>query len=350
MVKSTVKAGTYSKNITIDNAQFLRPISLITGQRRYPFVIDGQFVLMKNLFNEYARHYFSNNFARRSHGPNVFQYGRAVKTKASETSSAGDSGPHQRYATGTLYDSLQIKDGDIYVRNRKNSGSGHGWAGAGMVVWNSEAKILIIHNPPGSLNWMIGSKGELRNDKKINDTYTPKSLLSDPVFGERQTQGIIDPSPAVGAIGAKKQLSSSINFLKKDNPTNSLYEAQKNESKNSSGEVKRRVYSITSSNKHNHFQFSLAASEKVIAAYLVTSCLSKENLNISFGPKFENTISLSRSNPQSRQQTQPMANIYPIADRYLTDLNVSKEIKLSLQDKGFRWAELEIMVLESATN
>jgi hypothetical protein len=45
----------------------------------------------------------------------------------------GDSGPHQRFSAGLLFDSIQVKEngnaeeGQINFRNRALSGSGHGW-------------------------------------------------------------------------------------------------------------------------------------------------------------------------------------------------------------------------------
>ncbi|NQT37763.1 MAG: discoidin domain-containing protein, partial [Planctomycetes bacterium] len=50
-------------------------------------------------------------------------------------------------------------DGVIAAENRWHLGSGHGWAGANMVFWNSKASGYRVQNPPTAQNWVIGSKG-----------------------------------------------------------------------------------------------------------------------------------------------------------------------------------------------
>ncbi|MEM7314218.1 MAG: hypothetical protein AAF497_13805, partial [Planctomycetota bacterium] len=59
-------------------------------------------------------------------------------------------------------------DGDqINIRNRGNFGTGHGWAGANMVVWNSSADSYIVQNPPTAQNWLVGSVGSIQNDTRF---------------------------------------------------------------------------------------------------------------------------------------------------------------------------------------
>ncbi len=89
-----------------------------------------------------------------------------------------ESGPHQRWSTGGLIENFSVPTEDIQVTNRGNSGSGHGWAGANWVTWNSTAKTLDIASPPTAQNWVIGSKGTQKG-AAIYDSYgTPVSLSS----------------------------------------------------------------------------------------------------------------------------------------------------------------------------
>jgi hypothetical protein len=67
---------------------------------------------------------------------------------------------HQRWSTGILYDNCRAPQGGIELRNRGSMGSGHGWSMGWGVVWNSEAKDYLVQNPPGALNWLVGSTGE----------------------------------------------------------------------------------------------------------------------------------------------------------------------------------------------
>ena len=57
-------------------------------------------------------------------------------------------GPHHRWGNGLLFDNLDINGNAINVQNRWTSGSGHGWAGANVVIWNSEANSFIVQSPP----------------------------------------------------------------------------------------------------------------------------------------------------------------------------------------------------------
>jgi hypothetical protein len=71
----------------------------------------------------------------------------------------GAAESHQRWSTGLLYDNCRVPQGSIDLRNRGSMGSGHGWTIGWGVVWNCEARDYIVQNPPGALNWLIGSIG-----------------------------------------------------------------------------------------------------------------------------------------------------------------------------------------------
>ncbi|MBS1816040.1 MAG: hypothetical protein JSS87_14300 [Acidobacteria bacterium] len=68
--------------------------------------------------------------------------------------------PHQRWATGLLIDNCEVPHGGINMVNRGIMGSGHGWTIGWPVVWNSSAAYLTIQQPPGTLSWSIGNRGE----------------------------------------------------------------------------------------------------------------------------------------------------------------------------------------------
>jgi hypothetical protein len=74
----------------------------------------------------------------------------------------GKSESHQRWSTGLLYDNCRAIGGGFEMRNRGSMGSGHGWSMGWGVVWNCTAESFLIQNPPGVINWLIGSVGEIR--------------------------------------------------------------------------------------------------------------------------------------------------------------------------------------------
>ena len=148
---AAVLLGSASSRVTADDLANLDPKSVITGGRRYAFNNQGGLNLMTRMMSERGRHDFVNNVPSR--GPNVFYDGVALDQRS-------ESGPHQRWSVGTLYDTLTVENHDVAARNRGNFGSGHGWSGANMIYWNVVAKRFLIENPPTSQNWAIGGIGE----------------------------------------------------------------------------------------------------------------------------------------------------------------------------------------------
>ncbi|MEQ9459328.1 MAG: hypothetical protein RIG82_00030 [Phycisphaeraceae bacterium] len=150
---SLIEADRFSKNITVKDATNLDPISIVTGGRRYAFQNNSQLSLFRDLLSDKGRHDFIQNSPNT--GPNVFLDGVA-------TNALDETGPHQRWSTGGLYDNITVEGDEINFRNRGNFGTGHGWAGGNMIAWNSTAEGFIIQNPPTAQNWLIGGTGQLR--------------------------------------------------------------------------------------------------------------------------------------------------------------------------------------------
>ncbi|WP_269855665.1 glycosyl hydrolase family 28-related protein [Streptomyces sp. RPT161] len=71
-----------------------------------------------------------------------------------------DAGPHQRWATGTLYDEITMDaSGTLALHDRQWMGSGQGWAGANDVAWNCSVGRYQVEDPPTAHNWAIGCTG-----------------------------------------------------------------------------------------------------------------------------------------------------------------------------------------------
>lgn len=150
---SAVWLGTDCKWITVADSLCIDPVSTVDGGRRYAFqTTDGELSLFVNNDSQNGRHDYS--FGAVVPGPNAFVHGTA-------DTALNDTGPHQRWAVGGLFDMLTINGNEINVRNRGNSGSGHGWAGAYMTVWNCKANGFRVRNPPTARNWLVGSIGTI---------------------------------------------------------------------------------------------------------------------------------------------------------------------------------------------
>ncbi|MCS4230395.1 hypothetical protein EDF77_2660 [Stenotrophomonas maltophilia] len=136
---------------TFEDVAYLDPrYGETQGAQRYAFSYEGNasFNLTQRSFAEGARHAFLTG--AKVPGPNVFLDCIAI-------GSTNDSGPHHRWATGILYDN--VRDTSMRAQNRRNSGPGHGWAGAQQMFWNSESEVFVLHSPPFAMNWAVGQKG-----------------------------------------------------------------------------------------------------------------------------------------------------------------------------------------------
>lgn len=146
------RLATGSKNITVQDCHCLEPISIIRGNRRYAFYVSsGQLCLVRDCTCEYDRHGFATS--NRTLGPSVF-------LNCTMYNAEQEAGPHQRWATGFLYDNVAT-DGYIAVQDGTNGGNGHGWRGANFYLWNCTAKCIICQSPwVSAKNYAVGCVGE----------------------------------------------------------------------------------------------------------------------------------------------------------------------------------------------
>jgi hypothetical protein len=144
-----------SRNITVEDCHSKMPVSLLTGSRRYAFQFHlCELCLVKDCSCEYDRHGYA--CSARTPGPNVFLRCRA-------TNMFNELGPHQRWSTGILYDNC-ITDKGLIVQDRNNYGTGHGWVGTNIFLYNCEAELLICQSPwVTGKNWCIGCIGDRRD-------------------------------------------------------------------------------------------------------------------------------------------------------------------------------------------
>jgi hypothetical protein len=177
---SCVNVRKNSRAITIDHCACLDPVSQITGGRRYSFALDGQLTLVEHCFARGGRHDFVMHAT--AAGPNVFFDCAAEDVHA-------DAGPHHRWSVGVLYDNVRVSpprvgakrgDAGLNIRDRGSMGTGHGWAGANQVVWNSRAAEMIVQQPPTAQNWAIGCTADVHSGDAYWESFghpvQPQSL------------------------------------------------------------------------------------------------------------------------------------------------------------------------------
>ncbi len=143
---AAVSLGDGGKWLTVADAKCLDPISIIDGGRRYSFNNGGaECSLFVNCYARKGRHDFV--FGSSVPGPNAFVHCTA-------DTAYSDAGPHHRWSVGGLFDLVTVNGNELNVRNRGNSGTGHGWAGAYMTVWNCKANTFRVRNPPTARNYL----------------------------------------------------------------------------------------------------------------------------------------------------------------------------------------------------
>ncbi len=195
---SCVNISSKGKRITVQDCACLDPVSQITGGRRYSFALAGQLCLFQRCYTRGGRHDYVMH--ARVPGPNVF-----LDCVADNTHS--DSGPHHRWATGTLYDNVAC--GALNVQNRRRSGTGHGWAGANMVFWNCRARSIDCQRPPTANNYCIGCTGNIKGSGHMESKgrhVEPRSLYLRQLY-DRKGIG------AVKSVSFKEQLEGSVDDM-----------------------------------------------------------------------------------------------------------------------------------------
>lgn len=152
------------RRVTVQDVNCLEPVSGTGGERRYSFTnAGGSQVLLQRCYARYTRHGFivMGNVM----GPNVFLNCRTdYQFDANE--------PHLRWSTGGLYDNVK---GRIYVQNRWNNGTAHGWAGANYTLYNCEGKFIISQNMLAA-NFLLGQSDSADRLPFVMDEADPGNV------------------------------------------------------------------------------------------------------------------------------------------------------------------------------
>jgi hypothetical protein len=160
------------QRITVQDCVSLAPVSEIGGYRRHTFFTMGQQTLFLRCHAEQGRHDFSVGHC--AAGPNAF-----VQCEAREA--LADSGPIESWASGVLYDNVNIDGNAITLGYRPGNNAGIGWSAANSVLWNCSASLIRCWNPPGAQNWSFGSWASFEGDgvwRSSNDFMKPDSLFA----------------------------------------------------------------------------------------------------------------------------------------------------------------------------
>ena len=164
-----------TRRVTVQKVDVTQAIPLIGAAKSADFSIDGTQILIDRCSASEDNIFYIATGARQQ-GPNVVLH--------CVFHGDGHVQPHQRWSTGLLVDSCEVREGGIDLMNRGEMGSGHGWTMGWGVAWNNVAKSYVIQMPPGSANWGVGNRGTQNLEKM--PTFDPGQPMVMP------PQGIID--------------------------------------------------------------------------------------------------------------------------------------------------------------
>lgn len=167
---SAVTVQEMTKRITVEDCKSLAPVSEIGGERRCTFLTSGGQTLFQRLYSEYGYHDFATGYC--APGPNAF-----VQCQAYLPFSF--SGAIDSWASGILFDIVNVDGQALSFLNRGQDGQGAGWAAANSVFWQCTAARVDCYQPPGAQNWAFGTWAQFAGDgywDMSNEQIQPRSL------------------------------------------------------------------------------------------------------------------------------------------------------------------------------
>lgn len=159
-----------AKRVTVEDCKSLNPVSEIGGQRRYTFYTQGQQTLFQRCYSEYGFHDFGVGF--RAAGPNAF-------VQCESKGSLSFSGAIDSWASGVLFDIVNIDGDELGFINRGPDNQGAGWTTANSLLWQCTAAKINNFHPLAANNWSFGSWGQFAGNgfwESSNDFVQPRSL------------------------------------------------------------------------------------------------------------------------------------------------------------------------------
>jgi hypothetical protein len=167
---SAVAVYENAARVTVEDCIAQKPVSEIGGERRNVFFTAGQQTLFQRCFSEEGIHDFATGFC--APGPNAF-----VQCEAKNA--YGFSGGIDSWASGVLFDIVNVDGNAISFFNRGQDGQGAGWNTANSVLWNCSAARIDCYQPPGAQNWSFGAWSQFAGDGywgESNNSIEPRSL------------------------------------------------------------------------------------------------------------------------------------------------------------------------------
>lgn len=160
-----------ASRVTVVDCMSLEAISEDGGWRRHTFFTAGQQTLFLRCFSEHGRHDFTVGHC--APGPNAFVHCDARMAME-------DSGPIGAWATGVLYDNVNIDGDGLRLGYRGTELQFSGWTAANSMLWQCTAAKIECYQPPMAQNRAIGCWGIFEGNghwSAFNEFVKPRSLM-----------------------------------------------------------------------------------------------------------------------------------------------------------------------------
>lgn len=188
---SAVSVLESANRITVEDCKSLSPISEIAGERRNTFITSGQQTLFQRIYAEYGMHDFAVGYC--APGPNVF-------VQCQSYLPFSFSGTLDSWASGVLFDIVNVDGQALSYLNRGQDGQGAGWTAANSVFWQCSAARVDNFSPPTAQNWAFGTWAQFAGNgywDMSNEQIQPRSLyyaqLKDRIGSEANQREVLVP-------------------------------------------------------------------------------------------------------------------------------------------------------------
>ncbi|WP_372772606.1 DUF6298 domain-containing protein [Mangrovibacterium sp.] len=168
---SAVAVYETASRITVEDCLSLDPVSEVAALRRYTFFTSGQQCLFQRLYAEFGYHDFGTGFC--AAGPNAF-------VQCESHLPASFSGAIDSWASGVLFDIVNVDGQALSFKNREMRDYGTGWTAANSMFWQCSAALIECYSPPGATNWAYGAWAQFAGNgywKSANEHVNPRSLF-----------------------------------------------------------------------------------------------------------------------------------------------------------------------------
>ena len=171
-------------------------VNTATSARSDGYTLQGQQNLIQDCQLTATKVHAFETEARQS-GPNVYSRCTATMTDVSY-----DSGGHQRWGGGTLYDDLTIQ-GSLNMTNYGTEGTGHGWGDANSTAWNCTTSSYLIQEPPTAHNWAVGCTGTLTSGSNGQIQNAGANVLPQSLYDEQLAERLGTTPPTSTCTAAQ---------------------------------------------------------------------------------------------------------------------------------------------------